>query len=268
MQRRTTSVPSLPIVSRKWNRPFYEEIRAFINQTIPQSRRRIREITTGLVMPEPSSVSIGSAKRMDASVLFFDLAKFTAKTSQLSPEQTLTMLNLIIPLVMRIARHWNGEIEKNTGDGIMAIFGTETRDKTAIARDAVDAAQAIRFVMLNDVSNKLVSLSLPDMNFRIGIEMGPLLIARIGIPNNSFLTAVGDAANRACKLQALAKENGICIGEDVAFSLNQGLLQHCERGHDPSWSWVRGDVHYPFYHFNHQLTEPSSPMPRRLPQRR
>jgi len=58
------------------------------------------------------------------------------------------MLNLIIPTVMRAISQWRGVIEKNTGDGVMAIFGTETRDDTVIARDAFECAMAIKFIML------------------------------------------------------------------------------------------------------------------------
>lgn len=113
------------------------------------NRRRILSITDGLTMPAPVGVRIGSAKSMTASVLFFDLADFTATTSRLDQEQTLNMLNMIIPTMMRIASRWNGEIEKNTGDGIMAIFGTETRDNTSIARDAVEAARESLALSLN-----------------------------------------------------------------------------------------------------------------------
>src|SRR5262245_52742674 len=228
-----------PALSQKWNAGFYKQMQVLLKQSIPMNRRRVLSITDGRTMPEPVRVSIGSAKRMTASVLFFDLADFTATSSRLAQEQTLYMLNLIIPTMMRIVRHWNGEIEKNTGDGIMAIFGTETRDYTSIARDSVEAAMAMRFVMINDVQGNLSDRGLPSMNFRIGIEMGELLIARIGVPSNNFLTAVGDAANRASKLQSLAMDNGICIGEDMALNLHPELHPYCLEGQSQDWSWKR-----------------------------
>ncbi len=257
MQNRNTIRVSLPPTSQKWNGIFYNEIRRTIRQVIPQNRRRIRTITDGMTMPEPSSVLIGSAKKMDASILFFDLAKFTDTTSQMPQEQTLLMLNLIIPVVMRIAKHWKGEIEKNTGDGIMAVFGTETRSKSVIARDAVETAMAIRFVMLNDIKAKLVDQGLPPMDFRIGIETGELLIARIGIHGNNFLTAVGNAANRACKLQGLADTNGICIGEGVALNLAPELQKYCVLGSDSAWDGSRGNTPSQFFHFTHDWADPT-----------
>ena len=96
-------------------------------------------------------------------------------------------------------------MEKNTGDGLMAIFGTETRNSFLIARDAIESAMAMQYVMLNDIHSRLVNEGLPVMNFRIGIDMGEVLISRIGMNSLNFLTVVGDAANRASKLQALAE---------------------------------------------------------------
>jgi len=248
---------NLPL-SRKWNPEFYRKMQSNVKWNALLGRRRIKDITNGLTMPEITAVSRGAAKRMEAAVLFFDLVDFTATTSKISQEQTLSTLNLIIPTIMQIIRNWQGEIEKNTGDGLMAIFGTETRDSSIIARDAAECAMAIKFVMINDVQQKLVDLGLPPMNFRIGIDMGQLLIARIGIHSYSFLTAVGSAANRAAKLQSLARGNGICVGYNLFSNLHAVLHNYGEQGSDLSWNWIVGNppVPYGFYHFLMDLPQP------------
>lgn len=245
-------------LSRKWSLDFYKRVQGSIKVRVSINRQRIRAITNGLTMPEITAVQIGSGKRMTAAVLFFDLARFTATTSILPQEHTLYVLNLIIPLVMQIVRHWNGEIEKNTGDGVMAIFGTETRNNATIARDAIECAMGIKYIMLNDVHSHLSALGLPEMDFRMGIDLGELLIARIGIPHNSFLTAVGDAANRAAKLQNLAENNGISVGEYMLHNLHPDLHQYCEEGSDPSWSWrISGStLPYRYFHFQGNFSEP------------
>jgi class 3 adenylate cyclase len=155
---------------------------------------------------------------------------------------------------MQIVRNWNGEIEKNTGDGIMAIFGTETRDSKIIARDVIECAMAIKYMMVNDIQQKLIELNLPIMSFRIGIDMGQLLIAKIGIHTYNFLTAVGSAANRASKLQSLAGSNGICIGHNLFSNLHNSLWKFCEVGDDSSWKWIMGNLPVP-YRFYHCLLE-------------
>lgn len=240
---------------------FYERIRKSIKSRQLLNLRRVLSITEGRTMPDITRLEIGSAKKMTASVLFFDIAKFTTTTSELPPEYTLYILNLIIPSVMRIVRMCNGNVEKNTGDGIMAIFGTETPDRTVIAREAIEAALLIKHFMINDIHEHLSSLGLPALNFRIGIDMDELLIARIGYNNNSFLTAVGNAANRASKLQSLAETNGICIGESLAHNIHSSLHQYCYQGSDESWNWTMqgSTIAYRYFHFDYKLSEP--PMP-------
>lgn len=240
---------------------FYKRIREFINHRLPLNRQRILSITEGLKMPDIRNLEIGSAKRMTASILFFDIAKFTKTTSELPQEYTLYILNLIIPTVMHIVREFHGKVEKNTGDGIMAIFGTETKEKANIAKDAIEAAIKIRHFMLNDIQKHLYDSGLPILNFRIGIDMDELLIAKIGINTNNFLTAVGNAANRASKLQSLAETNGICIGQYVFHNLHSDLYRYCFEGEDSSWNWkLQGsELPYRYYHFHLDWTEPSTP---------
>jgi adenylate cyclase len=247
--------------SRKWNPVFHERIQRLIKILMPLNRQRVQAVTKGLTMPDITAVTIGSAKRMTASVMFFDLKDFTTTTSRLPNEHTLYMLNLIIPTVMRAITQWRGVIEKNTGDGVMAIFGTETRDESIIATEAFECAMAIKFIMLNDIRPVLENHNLPAMNFRIGIDMGEVLLARIGIVNDSFLTAVGSAANRAAKLQSLADTNGICIGDNLFQNLPSVVDGHCMVGENESWRWAwAGDNNMPynFYHFSGNLPEPKN----------
>lgn len=246
-------------LSRKWNPLFYAGLKRKL--TAPKFelfKRRIRDITNGLTMPEISSLSIGGAKRMNAAIMFFDLQDFTATCSKIPHERMLLMLNILISSTMEIVRNWNGEIEKNTGDGIMAIFGTETRNNFLIARDAVESAMSIRYFIVNDVWSRLSAEALPCLNFRIGIDMGTVLISRIGIKDNNFLTVVGDAANRAFQLQELAQSNSICIGENVFRNLNPKLHYYCERGKDNSWKWHYTDSkeEYRFFHYKAAWPEP------------
>ena len=203
-------------------------------------------------MPNIETLAIGSAKKMEAAILYFDIENFTSTTSTLANEDVLFCLNIIIPSMMRITRHWNGEVEKNTGDGIMAIFGTETRNSFVIARDAIESAMAMKYIMLEDIQPILLANNLPSMNFRIGIEMGNVLISRIGIDSLNHLTVVGDAANRASKLQEISIRNGICIGDNVFNCLAPILHQFCEEGAHKDWNWRYSQTNSPyrFFHFD------------------
>jgi len=243
-------------LSKKWNPLFHGSIQRRLALHTRKNIQRIRNITNGLTMPEITTVPIGSAKKMVAAILFFDLENFTATTSKLSNDIVLYMLNTIIPEMIHIVRYWNGEVEKNTGDGLMAIFGTETRNNFLIARDAIEAAMAIRYVMLSDIHPKFADEGISVLDFRIGIDMDEVLVSRIGIKNTNFLTVVGGAANRASKLQNLAESNGISIGENLYSNLHPLLYRYCkERAHE-DWTWQYPETKTPYRFFHYEANWP------------
>jgi adenylate cyclase len=246
-------------LSKKWSPFLYTHLKKRITSpAFKLFEKRIRDISNGLTMPEISSLSVGSAKRMTSAIMFFDLQDFTASCSRNTHEKMLLMLNIVIPVTMSIVKYWNGEIEKNTGDGIMAIFGTETRNDFLIARDAIETAMSIRYFIINEVWKRLHEENLPCLNFRMGIDMGRVLISRIGIKDNNSLTVVGNAANRASQLQQLARSNGICIGENIYRNLNPKLHDYCTEGKNDSWQWqyTRTNERYRFFHYEAIWPEP------------
>lgn len=232
-------------------------MRFFINNQIKFNVSRSKNIPDARTMPDITTLNIGAAKRMLAAIMFFDFENFTAVTSKIPPEQTLIILNVATTTVMKIIREWGGCVEKHTGDGVMGIIGTETQKLEEIAREAIEVAQTINYIMRMDVMPGLMSQGLPLLNFRIGLEMGDVLISRIGIHGMSFLTAVGSPANRASKLEGLAKPNGIAIGENLTQNLHPYLHDFIEQGDDPSWNWLHSDgTPYKYYHYNFKWPEP------------
>lgn len=240
-------------LSRRWSPFFYNSVTQYLNKNSRIFLRRLKKIKKGRTMPDLSILEIGSARRMDVAVLFFDLKSFTATSSKISNEATLFILNNIIPSLTRIIQHWGGTIEKNTGDGIMAILGTETINQQKIAQEAIESAMAIRYIMLVEIHNLMKKHSLPVFDFRIGIDMGEVLISRIGVRNMNFITVVGSAANRASKLQSLSRTNGISIGENLAENLDEYLYQYLEEGSDPDWQWKKTGTGKPYRFFHYTL---------------
>lgn len=245
-------------LTKKWSPLFYESLKSNLRRCSIRSSNRVKEITKGLTMPETSRVPIGSGKSMVAAIMFFDLENFSARSAKMGNENTLYTLNVIIPQIIRIAKNWNGEIEKNTGDGVMVIIGTETRNNYIIARDAIEIAMTIRYIMSDDINPMLESKGIQGFNFKIGIDMDSVLIANIGISNNSLMTVVGGAANRASKLQELASSNKILIGDNLFDNLHSKVQQFCREGKHSSWNWscTGTKTPYRFFEFEGNWPEP------------
>ena len=135
------------------------------------------------------------------------------------------------------------DVEKNTGDGFMAVFVGDD-SPTAAVDDALDAATTCIYALSNWVNPHLRGKGLNPIDIRIGIDFGPLLLSRIGIPSGSaahqrnFLTAVGATANIACRIQQAAATNQIWVGDAVKLSASFRHQSSFQVPVMPSdWNW-------------------------------
>ena len=207
---------------------------------------RLKDIVDGRVTPAIDDIAIGSARKMSASVLFFDIRNFSGRTS--SPEladlkKTLYMLDCVIPMVMQVIYDNGGYVEKNTGDGIMGVLGAE-EDSENTAKSAVSAALTIAYIIENVINPHLRDEGIDPVDWRMGIDQGQLLIARIGLVSGSakhprnFLSLVGTPANIASKIQHEAQTNQILIGNNVQRSLPEDRSKRCSLATPSNWSWI------------------------------
>lgn len=212
-----------------WNISYHDQIKSRILNKVCSLTEQLDSITKGRTMPDPEDVRIGSGKYMEIAVLFIDICKFTSRGSDNENEQKeiLIMLNLFISEMMAIIRDYGGIVEKNTGDGLMAYFGTESKDANCIALDAVLASITMHYVTSNFINPLLQNMRVYPISFRIGIDQGKVTIARIGVPNLNRITAVGATANIACRLLDLAGPNQTFIGNEVYLNLPIQLKELC-----------------------------------------
>ena len=63
-------------------------------------------------------------ERKLVTVLFADVANYTSMTEKLGPEEVHRIMNGCFKLLMDEIHRYEGTIDKFTGDGVMALFGT------------------------------------------------------------------------------------------------------------------------------------------------
>ncbi len=141
-------------------------------------------------------------ERKVVTVLFADLAGFTARAETLDPEDVRAF---ILPyydvLTSEIERH-GGHVDRFLGDGVMALFGAPTAHED-------DSERAVRAALR--ILERIPGLGL-DLPLRLGINTGPVLFAA-GSGGERDDAVTGDAVNTAARLQALAPVDGIVVGE-------------------------------------------------------
>lgn len=235
-----------------WTTAYHAELKALFGELTEALPTRLRQVVTGRTTPALEQLTIGTAREVTATVMFFDIEDSTHRTptgSSLHLRTTLATLNCVIPMISRIVTDHGGYIEKNTGDGLMAVFGPGDQS----ADDALDSATTCFCALREFVNPYLAQNGIAPVNARIGIDRGQILVARIGLPTGTadnqrnFLTAIGPAANIAFRLQGVAGTNGICVGHSVRQNATGQRANDFQAFIPPNWTWVFEGTPNPYW---------------------
>jgi class 3 adenylate cyclase len=151
------------------------------------------------------------------SVLFSDLAGFTAFAERAAPEDVANALNTYYtkaaPL---ITRDFGGQIEKFIGDGMMASFNTRGDEPDHAVR-AARAALALQ--------RELTAVA--DANpgwprLRVGVNSGVAVVREMGGDGFVAYEVIGDTVNTAARLESEAPDGEVLIGAETRRALPDG----------------------------------------------
>jgi len=170
--------------------------------------RLLKAATTG---PEAAELKEADSAGVEKSlaVMFVDLRDFTRLSEKRLPYDVVYVLNEFFAVVGGAITENGGWIDKFLGDGLLAVFGQHTGIEIG-CRQALRTARAIDLV-LDHINAKLESELGRPLQVGIGIEVGPLLLGRIGYGEAVDLTVIGNAVNVASRLEALSKEKGFQV---------------------------------------------------------
>ena len=148
--------------------------------------------------------------RKQVTVLFSDLAGFTALSETMDPEDLRAVMNEYFKKMKEAVALFGGSIEKFIGDAMMAIWGVPAAHE-GDPENAVRAALAMRQALeeLNAEFQRRYGIHLTQ---RIGINTG-LVIA--SSREGASLRIVGSAVNVASRLESAAPAGGILISRDT-----------------------------------------------------
>ena len=145
----------------------------------------------------------GSAER-ELTVMFTDIAGFTARAECMSARETAEFLNHHFGILAACIEAEGGTIDKYIGDALMAFWGAPDH-QTDHAMRACRAAQAIKRAL--DADNEARRAAGQDrVQIRIGIHTGAMIVGNIGAPGRMNYTVVGDSVNVAQRLESLGQK--------------------------------------------------------------
>ena len=164
---------------------------------------------TGTLLP--------SVKRQEVSVMFIDIAGFTAFTDTSEPEEISDFLEVFYQAMMEELSQHSGTLDKFLGDGVLAYFGApdELPDKECKAASAALAIQK-RF---GQISAEFVQRGGPILNIRCGITTGYVTVGYLGGEKYAAYTVVGRPVNLASRLQTAAQPGQTLLDKHTAAKL-------------------------------------------------
>jgi class 3 adenylate cyclase/tetratricopeptide (TPR) repeat protein len=153
------------------------------------------------------SASESAGERKFVTLLFTDLAGYTALASALDPEDVASLIRPAMRSMREVAQEHGATVPFVEGDGFMAVFGVPRAHEDDAER-AVRAAVRIREL--------LAELNVEDGGGRIpaahsGVESGEVMVA--ASEDASGFSVLGDAVNMASRLSGLAAAGRIVVGE-------------------------------------------------------
>lgn len=160
------------------------------------------------ILTDRSSIE---GERKLVTILFADVAKYTAIAERLDPEDVHQIMDDCFKILMDEIHKYEGTVNQFTGDGIMALFGAPVAHEDH-ARRACCAALTVQ-KSLKSYTTRLRQEYGIDFTMRIGLNTGQVVVGSIGDDLRMDYTAVSDTTNIASILQQLAQPGEILMSE-------------------------------------------------------
>lgn len=182
-----------------------------------QEREAIREafgryVTQELaeqILSDPDAMRLGGVKRQ-ITILMSDLRGFTARSSHLSPEQLVALLNRYLGEMTEVILQHSGLIVEFIGDAILVLFGA-TGERAGDALRAVRCAQAMHR-RLDQLNAELRGSGQAPLRMGIGVHTGEVFVGNFGSAHRVKFGVVGDAVNTTARIESLTVGGQTMVG--------------------------------------------------------
>ncbi len=163
-------------------------------------------------------------ERKQVTVMFCDMAGFTALSEKLDPEGAYAIVDQVYEILIHKVHDYEGTVNEMTGDGIMALFGAPIALEDAPQR-AIRSSLAIHQEMAkfnNKIRQEIEDVA--PLKMRIGLHTGPVVVGTVGNDLRVEFKAVGDTVNLASRMEGLAEPGSTYVTEAI-FRLTEGLFR-------------------------------------------
>ena len=179
------------------------------------------------LLSQPDKLRLGG-ERKPQTVLFSDIAGFTNFSEKLPAEELIKILNdYLSAMTLEISRQ-HGILDKFIGDAIMAFWSPQLCNEN----HAIYACQSALAMQkkLQQLRPLWVANGAPEINIRIGIATGEMIVGNIGSEQARSYTCIGDKVNYSSRLEGLNKHYGtqIMIDRQTATEITGFIVRELD----------------------------------------
>jgi class 3 adenylate cyclase/tetratricopeptide (TPR) repeat protein len=169
-------------------------------------------------------------ERKQVTVLFADLKGSTELIRDLDPEAAQQLLDPALRHMMDAVHRFEGTVNQVLGDGIMALFGAPVAHEDHAVR-ACYAALAMQVALRHYAEEVRHSHGL-EMQARVGLNSGEVVVRAIGNDLHMDYSAVGQTTHLAARMEQLATPGSIRLTA-ATLRLVEGLVEVTALGRFP-----------------------------------
>lgn len=214
LARQTDEIQRFQIVERPQMRSIIDEIDE-LGRSLFTMRTVIRNFSSFVprqivrqLIESGALLSLGGSRR-EITVLFTDVADFTAKTEKADPSQVMIHTSRYFAALSEVIMSHHGTVDKFIGDAVMAFWNAPADDPD----HTVNACRAVLACLhRNDEVNEVFrDEGWPAYSTRFGLHVGDAMVGNIGSSDRMNYTALGATINLASRLEGLNKSYGTRI---------------------------------------------------------
>ena len=148
-------------------------------------------------------IAAGSGERRVVTMLFCDVRGSTAMAEELDAEDWTDVMNeAFAHLIEPVVRH-EGTVARLMGDAILAFFGAPTAHEDDPQRAVMAGLEIVSSIAA--LREKVARERGLDLNVRVGINTGAVVVGDVGSELKQEYSAMGDAVNVAARMEQTAE---------------------------------------------------------------
>jgi len=154
-----------------------------------------------------------SGERRVVTMLFCDVRGSTAIAETLDPEEWMDIMNDAFERLIAPVHRYEGTVARLMGDAILAFFGAPTAHEDDPQRAVMAGLDIV--TSIGPFRERLARERGLDLNVRVGINTGPVVVGEVGSELRQEYSAMGDAVNVAARMEQTADPGTVRITLDT-----------------------------------------------------